>query len=80
MKDHACCVDYTPETSTGEEPGGCFCDDPLRDFRRLTRDDLAPQASERLTDSRRRRRPAVTGGEGPSRRVAHHGVYRGEAP
>ena len=53
---------------------------PLRDLRRLTCDYLAPQVSERLTDGCRRRRTAVTGGEGPSRRVAHHGVYRGETP
>ena len=80
VEDHACCVDYAPETSTGEEPRGCFGDSPFRHLRLLSRDDLAPQATERLTDGRRRRRTAVTGGERPSRRVAHHGVYRGEAP
>ena len=40
----------------------------------------APQAIERLTDGRRRRRTAMAGGERPSRGVAHHGVYRREAP
>ena len=61
VKDHACCVDDAPQTSTCRGAWRLLRRRPSPRPPAFSRDDLAPQASERLADGRRRRKPGRVG-------------------